>query len=40
MRIVTLVDFAESADIGNESAGQNNNKDKYKEKVIRKEAVS
>ncbi len=40
MRIVTLVDFADGADTGNEIARQNNNKDKYEEKEIRKAAAS
>ncbi len=39
LRMGTLVDFAESVDTGNEIAGQNN-KDKYEEKVISKEAAS
>ena len=40
LMIAKLVGFAESADTGNEIAGQNNNKDKDEEKEIRKEAAS
>ncbi len=40
LRIVTLVDFVDDVDIGNEIAEQSNNKDKYEEKEIGKEATS
>ena len=40
LMIAILVGFAESADTGSESAGQNNSKDKCEEKDIRKEAAS